>query len=206
MTRNLDLLQECNDQKVPVADFKAAFCSRCRNTQCVNARGSESRWIQRIGTQEERLLIHPNFADDRDPRFDSIRGLHFRSLGQEEIVLNSRDPWAGPGVHMASPDTKTHRSDAVDQAVAALVGKPVLPTRVESQPPPVLTPTPKPQPSTPVTSGLAMNVPFEESGVMLDGTPPKSTEKSVSVVDDPWAPPPPKPMVVPVGAKIRLGG
>lgn len=155
-------------------------------------------------TQEERLLLNPNFAHEKDPKFEHIRGLHFRSLSQDEIVLNARNPWAGPGVHLATPDMKTVRSDTVDLAIAALGGK-----SLGSQP--VSTPTiPLPLPvktqSSPEVkpAGLAMNVPYVDAGVMLDGSHPSAKGKAVEEVD-PWAPQPPKPKVVPVGAKIKMG-
>ncbi len=210
MTRKLDLLQDCNDQRIPASQFKETFCNRCRNSQCVNAKWADSVWLQRMMTQEDKLIIRPNFAHPLDPKFEPIRGLHFREVTTEEIVLNSRDPWAGPGVHMATPDTATLKADAVDRAVAALGGKPVASTMdVVTTPDVVLEPPRVDPPNVEQPNVMAMNTPFNPNGVMLDGSDPvpQTGKKPIFAPEaiDPWAPPPPKPKIVPVGAKIKMG-
>ena len=55
------------------------------------------------------------------------------------------------------------------------------------------------------------NIPVPPGGIMLDGTKPipprdRVDPRAKPEVDDPWAPAPPKPTVIPVGGKVVLGG
>lgn len=55
----------------------------------------------------------------------------------------------------------------------------------------------------------AGNTPAPTGGRMIDGSrapSPLSRTPAPPVVDDPWAAPPPKPKVIPVGGKVVLGG
>lgn len=51
------------------------------------------------------------------------------------------------------------------------------------------------------------NIPMPSGGIMIDGsTPPAPKDRTRTPVDNPWAPPPPKPNVIPVGGKVVMGG
>ena len=51
------------------------------------------------------------------------------------------------------------------------------------------------------------NVPMPTGGVMVDGSkPPSRVNVPTAPEIDPWAPPPTKPTVIPVGGKVVLGG
>ena len=203
------------------------FCQRCRNQTCTNAQWAGSTWAQRIGTQVERLLTHPDFADLSDPKFADIRALNFISL-EPSIALSSDDPWQGPATPSVVPERRVLPSSGVDEAFALITGKSVAPAVVPPLPnvaTPPLAPT-RPQPARPATQPvnpphpphpvaptapvgtLDMNTEFSDEGVMVDGSLPPSQSsppvKSTPTVD-PWDPTG-KVKVVPAGAKIRMGG
>ena len=81
------------------------------------------------------------------------------------------------------------------------------PSRFQAGPPkPATMPTGARAPVYPT----AANIPMPTGGVMVDGSappPPAQRQASTQPADfDPWAPPPPKPKVVPVGGKVTFGG
>lgn len=116
--RQLDLLQDCNDQHVPPKEFMGIFCKRCRNANCVNAGWAESTWGDRIATQVSRLILNPNFADPNDSTFDPVRDLDFQQIA--EPISISGDPWAVPQVHLAELERQTSRNTEVEDAVRKL--------------------------------------------------------------------------------------
>jgi hypothetical protein len=208
-----DLLNECNDQRIPPREFKETFCKRCRNQNCVNAGWSSSSFEERVRTQVDRLLTHPLQAQPDDPRFDHVRAMHFVEIAAALSIARRADPWVGPGVHLAEPDPETAKSQVVEDAVSKLAearGR-RLPTviaiqeevSVEEPPveePPVEEPPVEDVPPLPVALGI--NTDFPEEGVMIGGGSPKV---SAPVSEDTWAPKP-KVNVVPRGAKIKMGG
>ena len=80
MARHLDLLGGCNDRGAPMGEFKSTFCQRCRNPDCIHAKWAGSTWVDRIGTQVDRLLVNPHQANPNDPRFESVRRPSFLTL------------------------------------------------------------------------------------------------------------------------------
>ena len=197
-----DLLADCNDQNMPPQDFKAMFCARCRNKECVNAGWSGSAFEQRIASQEDRLLINPVRARPDDPQFAPIRAQHFRELEPALVLARLADPWAGPGVHLSAPEPLLDTTRIVEDAVAKLTktDNPVPPKPVqETTPAPIAAPAQVL--ATPVVENPGMNTDFPDEGVMIGGGSPSN----LLVVTDPWAPKP-KMNVVPRGAKIRMDG
>lgn len=220
-----DLLFECNDPRatngevVPPEVFKETFCQRCRNWSCVNAGWAKSSFEQRVSTQVERLLTNPQRATPDDPRFSKVRALHFLEIA-EALVLNSRggDPWAGPGVHLARPESSVSSSDIVDAAVAQLGKVPnvsVAPPAPVESPPPVAPRNPLPAVAAPVVAAptvsvpterrLDMNTSFPAEGVMIGGGPIPAEPTPAAPPPDPWTPQNTG-KVVPRGAKIKMEG
>jgi hypothetical protein len=219
-----DLLNECNDQKVPPREFKEMFCKRCRNQTCANAGWSSSPFDERVRTQVDRLLINPFQARPEDTRFDPIRAMHFVEVAAAIAIARRADPWAGPGVHLAELNPETVKSQVVEEAVSKLaeargrgspaptavtveVEEPLVPTEpvTEKAPePPVVTrpaPAVKPLPVVNPRAPEMINTSFPEEGMMIGGGP---SSPKVPAEEDPWAPKP-KLIVVPLGAKIRMG-
>jgi hypothetical protein len=119
--QKLDLLRECNDQQIPPREFMGIFCNRCRNASCVNAGWSGGKWVDRMVTQVDRLLTHPNFADPSADKFDPLRSLDFREVSEAVVIRTKADPWAGPQeVHLADPGVETSANQIVEDAVRAL--------------------------------------------------------------------------------------
>lgn len=218
-----DLLSECNDQNVPLRDFKEMFCKRCRNQNCVNAGWASASFDERVRTQVDRLLVNPLQARPEDTRFDPIRAMHFVEVAAAISLARRADPWAGPGVHLAEPDPETAKAQVVEEAVSRLAevrGKKPSPTVISVEeekplpdptPEPVLPPTPvitaprrEPIPVAPKAVIPMINTDFPEDGIMLGGgkapTPPTVPKTDA----DPWAPKP-REKVVPRGTKIRMG-
>lgn len=218
-----DLLQECNDQRIPPKDFTQTFCVRCRNHDCVNAGWAGSTFEQRVATQADRLLINPVMARPDDSKFDPVRAMHFVEVAQAIVLRRRADPWAGPGVFLAEPDPATATLPTVEDAVARLAearGK--RPSAVTIEVEPELHPEPTPEPAPlpqerppapvahppapvvrpPPVTRPAVNTEFPDEGMMLGGSSPPPREGMVSA--DPWAPKP-KHNVVPPGAKIKMG-
>lgn len=206
-----NLLDECNDQKIPPRDFKETFCKRCRNQNCSNAGWSSSSFDERVRTQVDRLLINPHRARPEDTRFDPIRAMHFIEVAAAIAIARKADPWAGPGVHLADPNPETVKSQVVEEAVSRLAEtrgkKPPAPTivAVDTESPASPDPEPAPRPPAPEKPTSSINTEFPEEGVMIGGgsVPSNPTATSVSEAD-PWAPKP-KVIVVPRGAKIKMG-
>lgn len=82
--------------------FRDKVCGVCRNFECVRSNPlnpEKNPWLERILTQEERLLLNPSFADVRDPRFAQVRQVDFRSALQEAIsieVATAKGDWSVP--------------------------------------------------------------------------------------------------------------
>lgn len=215
-----DLLNECNDQKVPPRDFKETFCKRCRNQNCVNAGWSSSTFDERVRTQVDRLLVNPLQARPEDTRFDPIRAMHFVEVAAAISIARRADPWAGPGVHLAEPDPDTVRSQVVEDAVSRLAevrgrrAPTSVSVEVEEPPVPVEPPAPvevapavPPPPAHPkpvmVAPPAMINTAFPDEGMMIGGDQPPRIPPAQPEAD-PWAPKP-KMNVVQRGAKIRMG-
>lgn len=233
--KQLDLLQDCNDQHVPPKEFMGIFCKRCRNGDCVNAGWAESTWGDRIATQLSRLILNPNFADPSDSTFDPVRDLDFRQVTEPLVV--SGDPWAVPQVHLADLERQTNRNTEVEIAVRRLNENRESSLKVEPQvqapapqvhvitqeppkpPPPVNTsqgpvrPNPRhysteapPTETLPVPAPREVNTSFPMEGLMLDGSPPSAPTPASVTGEDPWAAPAgPKVRKVAVGARVRMG-
>lgn len=283
-----DFWNKCFDPKMGLTpnDFETTWCRICRNQECSRSRGSATSWIQRISTQEDRLLLNPKFADPSDPTFRDIRSVDFASAVMAAMRLEVSDrkkDWTVPTEadvvsmasemaageestqrHPTSPmDTRGHpqapastpkvlQSFSIrgtkgdDYAVTLVEGDrgpewrctclawvhgrtrpckhveyavglleeeveapveviPAAPKPVVQPPPPTRFQPPQAPPRPQFYPPLG-NVPAPQGGVMVDGSPPPRLRVPAAPVDDPWAVPAPKPVVVPVGGKVVLGG
>lgn len=101
MPAQQDYWGECFDPAAGMSpnQFAGMFCNRCLNQECGRSAAEGTAWFRRVSTQEERLLINPNFADPRDPRFRDVANLDFRSALKEAIAIeiaDRRGDWSVP--------------------------------------------------------------------------------------------------------------
>ena len=96
-----DFWGDCFDPSVGMSpnQFTETFCNRCMNQACGRSAAEGTSWFHRVSTQEDRLFVHPNFADPRDPRFRDIANLDFKSALREAIsieIADRRGDWSIP--------------------------------------------------------------------------------------------------------------
>ena len=104
MNKNLpDLWDQCYDgpqkRKIAPKEFKKVFCDNCMNAGCVNSKGAGTGWVKRITTQEERLLINPDFADTSDSTFSDIVNMNFENMIQKALAIEistQKGDWSVP--------------------------------------------------------------------------------------------------------------
>lgn len=213
-TRKLDLLADCNEQRIPPKQFQETFCNRCRNAECVNARWAVSRWEERMGSQFERLLLHPERADPREERWRPI-------VTQAFVESTTPEVWNRAAA-------STARSDAVAEAWGgghpaetpprAVEGAPPAPAGTSADSPPTAEepnpgagprgfqegPRVDPAPNA-APRGFA-NTAFPAGGVMIDEGVGTSPSPSIPrPAHDPWSIRPRPSNVVERGARVRMG-
>lgn len=212
------------------ATFREMVCLRCRQPGCDLAGWAGDRFARRVSEQPDRMFQ----AEQRDPSLPRYAHLvDFKDMLHRAMqleVADRRGDWEVPEIPIvdgrvdkASPATSTAVDNAVramahaqgreapdlpdphaaaDEAfvteTADLMGQVVEPE--EPTPPPEDPPDSKPMRQAPQVSRPQMpNTQIPAGGLMVDGA---TTEPQRAA--DPWAPPKPKPDVVPVGAKIRM--
>lgn len=201
-----DFWKECYlDQKISPKEFQQRFCAVCKNQECHRAEWGESRWLQRVSTQEDRLLTNPNFADPRDPKYRHIREHDFPSLLREAIrieVIEQKADWSipteaditaavsekGVNVHselpLSSPtqDEKCPKSETPEIPQESVgVGDGENPKKfVESEPSEKEKPKSEIKPTQKKVTKLFTNTPFPKEGLMVDGTKPLTQKQDSS--------------------------
>jgi hypothetical protein len=101
MPSQQDFWGECFDPAAGMSpnQFTGTFCNRCMNGECGRSAAEGTTWFRRVSTQEDRLLLHPKFADPRDPKFRDVANLDFRSALKEALAIeisDRRGDWAIP--------------------------------------------------------------------------------------------------------------
>lgn len=218
-TRKLDLLAECNDQRVPPKQFQETFCNRCRNAECVNARWAGSRWEARMGTQFERLILHPERADPREERWQPIVTQAFAEVTTPEVwnrgAARPAPTVAGWGPPAPLPPEEAPSSPVEGVAAGAAGAGAATPAPAEE---PGSAALPRgfqegPRFDLPTAPRGSLNTAFPAGGVMVDGgseeaafvTAPAPTPAAARPAHDPWSIRPRPPNVVERGARIRMG-
>lgn len=133
-----DLTQDClqdlsqkKEEKVKVSELREYFCNFCNNQSCEHAKMGHSSWVERITTQEERLLENPNFADLQNSKWESLRAIDFPERVDEIIRLSpnlsmgSWDPPEDVDIFSGRPKVSYQDGQEVEQAVKTLKGKSV---------------------------------------------------------------------------------
>jgi hypothetical protein len=218
MTKKLDFLGECNNQGVPLEDFRLAFCARCFQQDCTRSQFGTSKFEARVTTWEERLFKAPQLQKT-DPRFPLISAKRFLSLNSGPAP--SIREWIDPQTLDVSPP-------AVQVPPAPVgISVPVAPVVIKEEPlpepekaPQVVTKEPvKEPPLEPPKPNLLVETPLVSAEKPRLNTPyagPRTLAKDGSAgrdenqpAKDAWAAPSPvKPgeRVVKPGAKVKIGG
>lgn len=205
MAEKRDELKVCNDQGVPLEDFKLAFCDRCLNQDCTRSIAGQSRFEQRVNTWYERLIEAPTKLDEADPRFNQIRAKRFIDVDPGPVPEIGRSAWV-------DPRDLTEPTPVLDEpAPPPQVTPEPVETAAASEPEPQQEPEVPPQAPPPQRLPASfMNTPTPRPQ-MLAGEKKGATKPAQPVFVDPWEPQKPKPVeegvqVVQPGARFRFGG
>lgn len=208
-TNRRDCLRECNNQGVPLEDFRLAFCVRCLQPECTRSTYGSSKFDQRTQTWVERLFTQVPRMDPTDPRFQEISGQGFSTI---DLAAN-QDPGGG-SAWLDPRDLKPEKTSIV--VPAGFIPPPPEEPVIQEAPasgPPVEVEVPKVQPAS--TGKVGSNLPREvllmntvgHEGAYLPGAPSKPAVEPVK--RDPWAAPEPvgpNEVIVKRGATVRFGG
>lgn len=183
-----DYLGECNEFRLPLAEFQETFCQRCSQPECTRSLYGTSLFDRRVSTWHERLFSAVPRMDSSDPRFSEIATKKFILVDPSppyEVASWVEPSQEGVKVEVTGPGTSKEPSEEVQEDQVPQVH----PTQ---EPPRVL--------------GLGgLNTP-NHGGKFIGGGPPAAPPPPPPP-RDPWAAPTaPKGEVVKKGAIIRLGG
>jgi hypothetical protein len=198
----LDYLGECNDQGVPLEDFRLAFCVRCFQKDCTRSQFGTSKFEARVNTWEERLFSSPPQLPKNDPRYPAITAKRFLTLPAGPIP--SVREWIDPQTLDTSPSPNQASPAPIPQIV-----------RVAETPAPMSEPAPetsapmseevkKTQESPRPRQNLFVNTPYTGPRMLANQPTPPSEKPR-----DAWsAPEPLKPgeKVIKPGARVKIGG
>lgn len=213
MAEKRDWLGDCNDQGVPLEDFRLQFCERCLQPECTRSQHGKSQFDARVADWESRLFLDVPRMDKSDPRYEDLQAKRFLGIDTSRVPevqswVDPRDlqqptpkkPEPVPEPALVPEPPPEYEMPETKQVEAQAVAD------IEEQGP--AEPEPVPLPAVETPQRAALNTP-NQPGQMLGGK--KVDEKPVAPVSDPWVPkestPTPDDLkVVPPGAKIRLGG
>jgi hypothetical protein len=91
-----DLLKVCNDQNVPLDQFKMTFCDRCMQTECTRSRVGQSKFEKRVGSWYENLFANPPRLDPSDSRYETISGKKFLMIDPGPAPEVWTSSWVDP--------------------------------------------------------------------------------------------------------------
>jgi len=204
-----DEIKTCNDQGIPLKDFKLAFCDRCLNADCTRSQMAGDKFSQRTSTWVERLFTQTPRMDSTDPRFSKLSAQKFIEVPGRGV----RTPEVGSGADWVDPlEEKPPTTERMPQTVPQDESGDEEVTNPMSQPPEgvaaaPLTEAPPADRHNPLIGSHQpgqLNTPRRQ-GQMLGSVPGGPTIPAT--VSDSWdAPPkpPPEKNVVKPGARIRF--
>lgn len=74
-------------RQIPPKQFSEDYCSRCSNVMCHRSKINNTDWRSRMEEQVDRLLLHPRFGDEHDPRFRGLHEMQFDNIIQKAMKL-----------------------------------------------------------------------------------------------------------------------
>jgi len=198
----LDYLGECNDQNLPLEDFRVTFCVRCFQQECTRSQFGLSRFEARVATWRDRLFAAPQLPKN-DPRYTGIISKKFVALPIVSGSIQTRQEWLDPQT-LDTPALPAQIASVSPVVVEVKAPEPPPPLVVEPPQPPVV--ETKTEPARP-RPNLFMNTPYTGPRT-LDNRPPETQQPA----KDPWAVPGTESSkragekVVAPGARVKIGG
>jgi hypothetical protein len=204
-----DYLPECNDLRVPLADFQAQFCERCVQPECSRSQYGKSRFDQRVSTWTERLFEKVPRMDPHDPRYLPIHNAPFKMIDGARAP-SVRSNWVDPR-EIADP------KPAPKVALPAVSSPKVVPPVTFEAPASSEVPAEAPQAPAEAPPSVTRGPRPAPSPLALGNTPPPpkmlpGAEKAAEKPDA-WASPTQTPSpalpgerVIKRGARVKLGG
>lgn len=134
----LDLLEDCvrsvceqTGERIPHSHVTQTCCPFCHNPKCKRAGWADSKWQQRMNTQEEYLLINPKFSDLTLPSHMEVHQVDWVDTRRKAMKLHiaaQKGDWTpvtDAEVDGGSTDGRIEMgseegANAVDKALAAL--------------------------------------------------------------------------------------
>jgi hypothetical protein len=187
-----DYLKECNNQGLPLEDFRLTFCVRCQQPECTRSTFGTSAFHQRVSTWYDRLFENVPRMDSGDPRFGEISAQPFQG-----VAPSDSSDWVDPRDLSA---TKTYVEVPVGFC-PPVPPEPLIQEVTEEEPK-----VPRVEPLSNMTREIALLNTPSKGEVYLQGNKGNSQPE---VRRDPWAAPEaskPGEVVVARGATVRLGG
>ena len=180
------------------------WCQRCLSADCSRSQiGRESRFENRVSTWEERLFLDVPRMPEHDPLYKVLSGQGFHTIDAGRVPdVRGTPNWEDPSeVTREAPARFTPSESGPAPAVQ--------PPAPQADPTPVLGEPPTDVVTPKATTGGGakgqINTP-RQTGVMINR--PLTAPAPVPAVD-PWsvpATPSPAGVVVPKGARIKMGG
>lgn len=192
-TARSDLLPVCNDQNVPLDQFKLTFCDRCMQEECTRSRVGTSRFEKRVSNWYQDLFANPPQLDPSDARFEQIKAQKFFMIDTGPVPEVNTSNWA-------DPRDLTEGAAAPRIAAPPMPSAPKMPSQTASE-----VATPKLD-RTAVKRLPTLNT--VNQGPKMVGSAVAPTPKSPT---DPWAAPTPVDsstgeVLSEPGAKVQFGG
>ena len=186
-----DHLKECNNQGVPLEDFKLTFCNRCLQPECHRSTYGLSKFDVRTQTWKERLFDHVPRMAEVDPRFSHIKAQKFLFIEEKPPSVN--------GVTWNDPRDLGEKKTSLNPVEV----KEAPPSTQESLNPPVKT---VPVKLDTRASGVTRETILLNTPSKGDQFLPVPVKEPTTPKRDPWAVPNNSSEVVTkVGATIKLG-
>lgn len=183
-----DFLGECNDQAIPLEDFRLAFCVRCFQPECSRSQYGTSKFESRVNSWQERLFQAPQLPRT-DPRYAAIQAKRFLTLavGPAPNVSTWIDPQTLP---VAQEPARVAPADPT--LVRPILTPPQIPNSIMESPS---------QTQLDKIPARPTNTP--NAGPQMIGTPEPAKDSWAGTVSQPLKP---EERLVKPGARVKMGG
>jgi len=210
-----DLLSECNDQGVPLEDFRLQFCDHCLNRDCARSQAGKSKFEQRTVAWEDRLFNEVPQLDPEDPRVEAIQAKRFLEASPKG-PHEAQSSWDDPRdlTESSEPSEPPEVTEPPEVAAFSQIAASHIRQNLEDEQLARLTdpveqaPLPEPVETTPEVPAQVLGNTPKQPGQMIGGK--KIDKRATSPVLDPWEPKKTSTdddaEVIQPGARVRMGG